>query len=282
MVIDSEALSRTDLLLRANGAKLADADGRLCELEGARGWLRRLAPEAWLEESPPGGHEAVVRSAWVTALVTLIDAANVSWLSDLQPLFAAESKLAQERACRSLGVDYPRTVVATRRSRIPDELGDRLVLKPLATGYYREASGQPRVVHATALDRDAPELDALGGAPFLVQEHVPAAAHLRIVTVRDQAWVCRLDAAELPVDWRAATIAHSSFEQVEMTETARRALTLAAALDVGYSSQDWIVKPDGSEVFLDLNPGGQWLFLPANVATAVTTAIVDWLTGEES
>jgi hypothetical protein len=54
---------------------------------------------------------------------------------------------------------------------------------------------------------------------------------------------------------------------------------LSAALGVGYSSQDWIEDVDGAHYFLDLNPGGQWLFLP--FADEVTAAIADWLGGFE-
>jgi hypothetical protein len=32
-------------------------------------------------------------------------------------------------------------------------------------------------------------------------------------------------------------------------------------------------------VFIDLNPGGQWLFLPTDIAAEVTGALASWLTG---
>jgi hypothetical protein len=50
---------------------------------------------------------------------------------------------------------------------------------------------------------------------------------------------------------------------------------------LGYSSQDWVIAPTGAALFLDLNPAGQWLFLPADVAEAATTAIARWLIGED-
>jgi len=50
------------------------------------------------------------------------------------------------------------------------------------------------------------------------------------------------------------------------------ALELARTLGVGYSSQDWVVARGGS-FFLDINPGGQWLFLPKPVSSEVTAAI---------
>jgi hypothetical protein len=46
---------------------------------------------------------------------------------------------------------------------------------------------------------------------------------------------------------------------------------------VGYSSQDWIVTATGVSHFIDLNPAGQWLFLPNPGAREITDAIAEWL-----
>lgn len=244
-----------------------------------RGWIRRLAPDRWLDEVPSGEHESVVRSAWLTAMVATVETAGVEWLTALARALEAEDKLLQLRLCGELGIVCPRTVVVTDRARIPDSLGETVVVKPLARGDFRTSSGEARVVYATATRRDEPLLDALGGAPFLIQELVPAKAHLRVVTVGEQAWVCSLDADGLPVDWRSNKAAHSSFRAVHRERTGAAALSLARRLGVGYSSQDWIVTADDRDVFLELNPGGQWLFLPDNPASAVTDAVAKWLVG---
>lgn len=47
-------------------------------------------------------------------------------------------------------------------------------------------------------------------------------------------------------------------------------------MNVGYSSQDW-VETGAGKYFLDLNPSGQWLFLPAPVSVEVTNALAAWL-----
>jgi hypothetical protein len=52
---------------------------------------------------------------------------------------------------------------------------------------------------------------------------------------------------------------------------------LAQSARVGYSSQDWIVE-GGEAYFIDLNPAGQWLFLPEPVASEVSGEIAAWLT----
>jgi hypothetical protein len=50
-------------------------------------------------------------------------------------------------------------------------------------------------------------------------------------------------------------------------------------MGVAYSSQDWIDDGAPEPAFIDLNPAGQWLFLPESIAGAVTEAIAAHLTG---
>jgi predicted ATP-grasp superfamily ATP-dependent carboligase len=49
-------------------------------------------------------------------------------------------------------------------------------------------------------------------------------------------------------------------------------------LKLGYSSQDWLICEDGCYV-VDINPAGQWLFLPEPIASSVAEAIARWVGG---
>jgi hypothetical protein len=277
LLLDAESLGDADFLLDDNGVQFFRSDGEPDSLSGCRGWLRRLAPESWREQVVSDSHEGVVQQAWTTAIAVLVDLAGVRWLSDLKQIFAAEEKLVQLRACRDAGVSSPPTVLVTRRSRIPSEFGEELVVKPLASGHYRTESGEARVVFASPMRRDDPLLDLLAGAPFLIQPVLNARSHLRVVTVRQKAWVSELDSDSVSLDWRATAAAHSAFHPARYPEVAEEASKLAAKMRVGYSSQDWLVDQSGVAHFLDLNPAGQWLFLPNQVSEEVTLAIAEWL-----
>lgn len=282
--LDAASLEQTEYLLEDDRLVVADG-GREVVLEGhrrPRGWVRRLAPPDWRRQDPPATHEGAVRASWVALLVAIARGLGVDWLSDLERLFVAENKLVQQAAARELGIAVPRSVVTSTRERIPRDFGDSLIVKPLGPGQFVRAEGVAQVLYARELARDAHELDALAGAPFLIQERLVAERHLRIVTVGSCAWVCRLDASELPVDWRRIDEAHDAFViSEEHADVAAQALRIAARLNVGYTSQDWLIA-DRRPYFLDLNPAGQWLFLPEAVASAVTSGIAAWLAGEDA
>lgn len=280
--LDASSFEQSEYLLLDECLILVDGEREVVVECGVRGWIRRLAPPDWRRHDAPATHEGAVRASWVALLVAIARGLSVEWLSDLERLFVAENKLVQQAAARELGIAVPRSAVTSTRERIPRELGDSLVVKPLGPGQFVGDEGVAQVLYTRELTRDAPELDALGGAPFLVQERLDANRHLRVVTVGARAWVCALKAEALPVDWRRVDAAHDAFAPSnDHDDVAERAVRLAARLGVRYSSQDWLIV-NGRPSFLDLNPGGQWLFLPDPVASAVTAEIATWLAGENA
>lgn len=282
IVVDLAELERQPFVLRAASGDASFVLGNEATSirAGTRGWIRRLAEPDWRQSGAPGTYEAVVRSAWINLLVAFANGLNVEWLTSLDALNRAENKALQLLEALQLGIRTPATAIASDTSRLPPEVGDPVVIKPLGPGAYRSDDGSMRVVHANVIERSSETLEALGGAPFLVQELLKAEQHLRIVTVAGRSWCCKLEARGLPLDWRRDDAAHDSFQLTpEYGDVERDALRLAGALRAGYSSQDWVVTED-SVCFLDFNPGGQWLFLPSPVAEQVTEAISDWLKGE--
>jgi hypothetical protein len=270
LVIDAAALGDVGYQLTETGTAL---EGQ--SLDGARGWIRRVAPDQWHEDDPPSSYGGALRSAWLSLLVGLCETTRVEWLTTLSALFSAENKLVQWRAVQKLGIDHPKTAVVSNAASIPEELGQHLVAKPLGAGDFRDETGALQVVYTRQLDRDDPRLDALSGAPFIVQERLEAQRHLRIVTVGERVWANELHAEGVALDWRETEAAHDAFRSVEVPESlVKNATTIASALRVGYSSQDWIVCPNRT-AFVDLNPAGQWLFLPC--AAEVSDALAEWL-----
>lgn len=244
------------------------------------GWIRRVAPPDWTDGLLLESHESAIKTAWLTLLTGIIRTSGVRWLTPLEPLVSAENKLIQYTAAAAGGVQIPKTVVCSDPANALRVVGDPLVLKPLGPGHFYD-QGMPQVVYASEVARDDPALAALGTVAFIAQERLRAQRHLRVVTVRNQAWTAALDAPGLPLDWRGDISAHHAFEPEHTPQQVQEgALGLASSLGLGYSSQDWIETADGYW-FLDLNPSGQWLFLPEPVSQQVTFAMAAWLGGKD-
>ncbi|MGZ6609191.1 MAG: ATP-grasp domain-containing protein [Solirubrobacteraceae bacterium] len=262
------SLDRTRLVVQGDEGSL---------LEG-RGWLRRYAPTAWSAGAVAGSLEAVTKRTFLSLIGSISRLGGRKWLTSLDAMLDAEDRLRQLDVAAELGLLVPETLVSSSVAEIADRLGERFVVKPLSGGYYWTEDG-PRAVFASELTRDGAAAADFTAAPFVAQQLVEAERHLRVVTVESAAWCCWLDAGDRPLDWRAQPEAHSAWQVGTDDEACDQALRLADALHVGYSSQDWIRGSQGL-TFLDLNPGGQWLFLPDPVGSTVSNAIGRFLSRE--
>ena len=249
--------------------------------EAGRGWLRRYAPTMWGAGAIAGSLESVRKRAFLTLVGSISRVGNRQWLTKLDSMLAAEDRLYQLDVISRLGHRTPRTVVTSCGDNARFVLGNEFVVKPLANGYYNSADG-PRAVFTTTLaETDLVQTD-FADAPFVAQEQIATVEHLRVVTVNGKAWAAALNADGRPMDWRQQDEAHFAWVAVDAPDVRAAALAVAAAFDVGYSSQDWARDTTDRASFLDLNPGGQWLFLPPEVSEPVTNAIADYLNGRDS
>jgi len=283
VVLDAVSLSDVVRWFDPAGIRLIDVAGADVSLGvdqmTARGWIRRLAPAGWDLGVPLGSHGAARLSSRLALLAAILREPSLMWLTPVDPLFAAENKMVQYRTALASGIRIPVTAVSGSPGDLAAALGDSFVLKPLGPGHFQEPDGSSQVVYVNEIRAaDLTGTDLLD-APFLAQEVIAANVHLRVVTVGRRAWTAELDAAGLPVDWREDESAHHAFAATDRwPQVENAAVRLAAALGVGYSSQDWLIDGDGF-VFVDLNPGGQWLFLSEPIATSVAQALASWLAG---
>jgi len=276
VVLDADTLGERDYSLSrdrlvVNGVDVASPN---------RCWLRRIAPNRWTTGELVGSVNDLSFRARVRAIAAIARQPGRDWLSHIDALQIAEDRLYQLTVANQLDIATPRTSITSTPETLRDELGSDLIIKPLATGAFVGNGNQPHTVHTTRL---TPEILATGdfaAAPFVVQERIPAVLHLRIVTAGDVAQTASLDASAWPLDWREADDAHTSWEANPHPEIESEALRLGDALSLRYTSQDWLVPNSGPPVFIDLNPAGQWMFLPAEVADPITNFIVDFLSGQ--
>ena len=275
IVFDADTLAEVSYSLTphglvTNGATVAD---------GGRGWLRRVAPGRWGSGDLIGSVADVSFRARVRLIAAIARLGTREWLTDIDALQAAEDRIHQLAVASRLGIAIPRTIVSSDPAEIEQALGSEAVIKPLATGTFVNSEGEHRAVQTTPLTPELLASGDFGAAPFVAQERIEVRHHLRVVTAGCVATTAALEADRWPLDWRIADEAHFSWSRHESPEVEAQAVQLAAKLRVGFSSQDWLVPVSGSPMFIDLNPAGQWMFLPNDVADPITERIVDFLGG---
>jgi len=245
-----------------------------------RGWLRRIAPTRWTTGETVGSVGDVTFRARVRLIAAIARQPDRQWLTGIDALQRAEDRLYQLATASRLGIATPTTVIGTNADQILKSVGNDAIVKPLATGAYIGSDDRPHAVHTTALTHEVAAQGDFAAAPFVVQQRIHTQQHLRVVTAGTTVRTASLDAQHWPLDWRTADAAHTSWKPHTCSpDIEAAALRLARELDLGYSSQDWLTQDSGPAVFIDLNPAGQWLFLPSETADPITDQIVGFLAG---
>jgi hypothetical protein len=268
-VLDASTFLTAPVTVAADGLRVSGEP-----LAATRGWLRRLAPAGWTETMNGPGRFATGHSAAMSALAAVARDPRIDWLTPLDALGGTENKPVQCRAAALAGVPVPEWVVTTDPGDVPKS--GSWVSKPLGPGSFIDDDGNGWVVPTARVDLGHPE--TITAVPFVLQRLVEATAHARVVTVADQVWSAVLPAGDLPLDWRLSPEGHYGFTP-EPAPGYVPGLARAAAMSNGvrYSAQDWVRDADHRWWFIDLNPAGQWLFLPEPVANCVTSAIAEFL-----
>ena len=276
-VADIETLQLGGFQFSPRTMRLSNDDSAIALESGVSGWIRRLSPLDWEVGTQIGSLDAATKSSWLALLASALRNPSVRWLSSLDSINAAENKLTQYTLADLNGLQVPQTVV-TNDTKLVEQLPYTMIAKTLGPGHYKNDSNSWLTVFTDSFDQTSSEhLQLLDGPPFILQEHIVARTHLRVVTVLDQAWTFSLDATNLPIDWREDERAHDDWLWCRDPQLELDALKIAEVHGLGYSSQDWI-ESDSGRYFVDLNPSGQWLFLPERKSSEVTEAIAAWLT----
>ena len=239
-----------------------------------RGWLRRYAPSGWGMGIVAGSLDAATHRSFLTLVGSIARKSSCDWLTPIDNMLRAEDRLVQLDVAARLGILAPRTVVTSSAETAISELGSSFVVKPLSLGYFVTEDG-PQAVFTSEMDATTARQLDFGGAPFVAQQMIETERHFRVVTVGDRAWLASLEADGRPLDWRQQERAHREWQPGD-DKCRDQAIHLAKALGIGYSSQDWL-GVGNQRFFIDLNPGGQWLFLPPETSGPVTRAIAEYL-----
>lgn len=238
----------------SGSAVLSQPDGDVLLTSQSTVWWRR--PGRFDASAVAAGEVRLAVAESEAFFLGVLLAANPRWVDPPQQVALAENKLNQLSRVSALGIRSPLTLVSNKPGAVRSFVSShRTVIKALSSG-----------VGPAPYVQEAPE-DDLGLAancPLFLQQWISATADLRIVTVGDEAFVWRRNRQPRdPPDWREVDPAGQGFE-FRQTSAAlgRAALAVARELGLSMSVQDWLETREGS-VFLEVNPQGEWLFLPS-------------------
>lgn len=246
-------------------------DLRLGDVRAA--WWRRPRPFA------PDGvvspeHRRFAEREWRDATLGLWRALRITWVNDPVAADVAALKTWQLALAQDIGLPIPRTIVTSDPRRARAFVGD----------------GRPRIYKTLHAERGlwrptrrvgAAEMRLLGAvrhAPVIFQEHVPG-VDVRVTVVGRRLFPVEIDArrSASPDDFRL-DFAGSKVRACRLpTDLGRRLLRMTRRLGLAYAAFDLRRRRHGEHVFLEVNPGGQWLGFEQISGLPITDAVAGLL-----
>lgn len=192
------------------------------------------------------------------------------------------NKLYQQQVATEAGLQVPETLVSNNPARVTNFASHdgQLLLKTFGHADFGadDLFCYANVFVAGELDELA---EAISGCPIFSQRYVPKKYEYRVMVIGEKVLACRIDSQaseKAKVDWR-----HYDFDNVAHTQCSLPGKVNTALLrfmrNIGlhYGAIDLIEKPDGSFVFLEVNPSGQWGWIEYFANLGIPDAVVEMM-----
>ncbi|PWK84356.1 glutathione synthase/RimK-type ligase-like ATP-grasp enzyme [Fulvimonas soli] len=235
-------------------------------------WFRRQIPF-----QPIGSVHPDARSFLIQELTDahLSFCASVESMSNFviggQRTRCASSKSYQLRIAQELGFKIPRTLISNNYADVMafTKGAERLLVKHFAPHYFiSRSTGAVRAVGPSVIRSEHLSPEKVEVCPCIYQEYIDKIYELRVTVIGSQIYTARLSSnvGEL-IDWRPAFgSARLDVEPFKLDRaTDSRIRQLMARLNLPYGCIDIAVDRSGENIFLEINPGGQFLFIEEKI-----------------
>lgn len=221
--------------------------------------------------------EAFARREWMEVLHSLPELlTEVSWVNVVAHQSRAARKPWQLALAHQMGLVSPETIITNQSASILNgfEPHTPLVYKTLSS-FIRppdEIVFTNRVTRKQIRDAE-PEIAI---APCIFQRKLAKRHEIRVTIVAEQVFAVGIDSQSdtaTKIDWRHDQGRAMYFKTELSSEVQRRLLAFHRNAGLVFATYDFIVTPKGEEVFLECNPGGQWLWLERALKLEISSCL---------
>ncbi|SEM58286.1 hypothetical protein SAMN05428989_4111 [Pseudoxanthomonas sp. GM95] len=233
-------------------------------------WYRRPVPyrvNPQISQDAKPFVETELKEAYVSAAAVLNERASfiVGKIENRVP----SAKGYQLLVAQKCGFKTPRTIISNQYDQIMEFASghDRLAVKHFAPHYWLRRDGSSSRYVQTSLVESLASFnrDSIEATPCIYQEFIDKQYELRVTIIGDRIYAAKIDSRSGAgfVDWRFEAFSEDfqmKPHQLDQT-TEARILAVMKQLGLHYGCMDLIVTPDNQLYFLEVNPGGQFLFV---------------------
>jgi glutathione synthase/RimK-type ligase-like ATP-grasp enzyme len=206
------------------------------------------------------------------------------WISDPLAIRKAEHKVYQLMVAQGLPFVIPKTVITNDPSEAEKffhTCANGMIVKPLYLGFINQPENPLTIFTTVVSDDDLKDIGSVRVAPCIFQERIWKCFDIRVTIVGERVFAARIEVDSLPPnipDWRFAPIEGLRHKMYDLPADIENAcLELVKRLGLDFGAIDLAMTEDGTHVFFEINPNGQWAWLETALNFPISRAIVDRL-----
>lgn len=233
-------------------------------------WARRIQPPETPDYVHPDDADFVARELrhYHSAIWAAIEP-DAFWVNPLPAQRPANSKMQQLRIAQATGLAIPPTLVSNAPADIRAFLERHSASGTIYKGFYpaswQEAGRRLALPTRPVAPDDLPGDDMLRAVPGIFQARIEKAFEVRLTMFGDHPIAVRIDSQAHALggdDWRVIDIGEVSLSPHFLPEPVLATVrNYMRRLGIVFGCFDFIVRPDGKYVFLEVNQTGQWLWV---------------------
>ncbi|WP_018582867.1 ATP-grasp ribosomal peptide maturase [Salinispora arenicola] len=203
------------------------------------------------------------------------------WVNRPDRVAAADFKPRQLSLAHHAGMTTPRTIITNMPAAakaFAESCPNGLIYKTL-TGSPKDAG----LLHTTSTVTVEQAGDpGIAHTAHLLQEQVPKAFEVRLTVAGEQLFAARIDTHSdaAALDWRSDYDALTYQPTTIPSRVDAAVRRFMAMLHLRFAAIDFVVRPDGEWVFLEVNPNGQWGWIEQETDLPIAAAIAAELSRE--
>ncbi len=203
-------------------------------------------------------------------------------MSPPEAIWRAERKPYQLAVAARLGLLHPRTVV-TNEEEVARQFAQvqQVVVKAVHSGYIEEPEANRAIFTSDLNPRHLEDLSGLTLAPVTFQQKIEKISDIRVTVVGGEVFAAEIlsqSRESSKVDWRATDDPNLEHRRHELPPTiAQDCRRLVDCLGLNFGAIDFALEADGTYVFLEINPNGEWLWLEHQLGQPIANRIAEWL-----
>jgi glutathione synthase/RimK-type ligase-like ATP-grasp enzyme len=223
--------------------------------------------------------EQLRRSQWSAFLRSMMAFDTARWMNHPTETYKAETKPYQILVASRCGFTVPETIVGNDASEMQKRFSAKVAIKSIDTVYLRENENAlfayTNIVNSSELSDEN-----FHQVPLIAQEFLSPKTDLRVTVVGTSVFAYKIlvNGGAAPGDWRLHKRDELTYEPYCLSAEIRDCcVNICSKLNLPFGAID-LIDSNGKIVFIEINPTGEWAWLP-NAANTAGAAIAEWLVG---